>query len=506
MPAKTRFSKFFLAVFVIATIFLIGMGTERILTRAERSSLIDTMVPAAAAQEQPAGTDIPSVVERDVPAVVRIDVKKVVQVSQRQMPSIFNDPFFRQFFGQGFSPRSFAPREDVERFRGSGVIISDDGYILTNNHVVTFQGQAMDEVEVTLPPPDNRKFSAKIVGTDPRTEVAVLKISAKDLPVIKLGTSSGLRLGQTVLAIGYPFTVGITVTEGIVSGLAKQVAAGQGVYIDFIQTDAAINPGNSGGALINTRGELIGINTLIVSNTGSYAGLGFAIPVDEARSVMDDIIKHGSIIHGYLGVEPDPVTEDNAEFFGLKEPKGVVVTQVQKGSPAMKAGVQDNDVITAINGKDIKDVLDLYRVIGSMHPGDKVALDVVRGGKELELNAALGKNPQDAPVKAKQAAGKVKPELALLNGVGLEDLNDDYRAQLSLPNEIQGVVATDLDPNSPAADAGLQVGDVITQVDLKPVTNLDDFNAVIKGVKKDKLLLTVVREPNDQRLLITLKP
>lgn len=505
MYLKSRFSRFYLAVFVIAAIFLLGMGTERILTRAERSSTGDSIVPAALADEQVAAMDVPSVVEKDVPAVVRIDVKKVVQVSQ-QMPSIFNDPFFRQFFGQGFSPQFNVPREDVERFRGSGVIISDDGYILTNNHVVTFQGQAMDEVEVTLPPPDNRKFSAKIVGTDPRTEVAVLKISAKDLPFIKLGTSSELRLGQTVLAIGYPFTVGITVTEGIVSGLAKQIASSQGVYIDFIQTDAAINPGNSGGALINTRGELIGINTLIVSNTGSYAGLGFAIPIDEARSVMDDIIKHGSIVHGYLGIYYAPITPDNAEFFGLKEAKGVVVTQVMKGTPAMKAGVLDNDVIIGISGKEIKDPLDVARIVGSMRPGDKAALDVMRAGKELELTAELARNPQEAPVKEKKPGGKVKPELALLNGVGLEDLNDDYRAQLSLGRDVQGVVVTDVDQNSPAADEGLQTGDVIIQVDLKPVADLDDFNAVVKGIKKDKLLLTVLREPNDQRVLITLKP
>ena len=501
MNMRSKRSSLFLSILVIAVIFLLGMGAERIISRVERSTATDSIIPAAQAQERLVADDIPSVVERALPAVVRIDAKKIMKVSQ-QLPSMFMDPRFRQFFGDDFFKRFNVPREQVARFRGSGVIVSQDGYILTNNHVVA----EMTEVDVTLPAPDERTFSARLVGTDPRTEVAVLKIDAKNLPMVELGASSDLRLGETVLAIGYPFSVGITVTQGIVSGLAKTLTdiERRGVFVDFIQTDAAINPGNSGGALINTKGELIGINTLIVSNTGNYAGVGFAIPSDQARSVMEDIIKHGGVSRGYLGVGYDDLTADKAEFFGLKTTQGVIITDVAKGSPAGKAGLRVNDVVVGINGKPVKNSGDLVRTIGAMHPGDKAGIDLMRDGKSMDITAQVGKRPGEAAPKATEPAEKITPELALLNGIGLEDLNDDYREQLGLPRELGGVLVTAVDQDSPAADEGLQEGDVIFQVNLKPVADVAQFNAAVKRIKGDKLLLTVYR--GGERKNIVLKP
>jgi serine protease Do len=363
--------------------------------------------------------------------------------------------------------------------------VTEDGYILTNNHLV---GGA-DEVTVTLL--DKREFTAKVVGSDKRTDVAVLKIDAENLPTIQLGKSSELRLGQTVLAIGYPFGVGQTVTMGIISGLAKPIAAE--VDVDFIQTDAAINPGNSGGALINTSGELIGINTLIVSNTGSYAGLGFAIPIDQARSIMDDIIDHGKVVRGYLGISMDNLTPEKAEFFGLKNGEGVIVTEVAAGSPAAKAGLKGNDIVVAANGTPVKNMTELRRLVGSMHPGDKAELECIRDGKSLTFSARVTARPDEPAVEAAEPDEKVTPQLALLNGVGLEDLSSYYRSELEVPADVSGVIVTEVDPNSPAADEGLGRGDIIVQVNLKPVRNIREFNAQVKNIKGDKVMFTVYR-------------
>jgi serine protease Do len=478
MTLQKRSTRFLVGIAVIAGIFLLGMGAERIISRAGRSALSDSIIPQAMAEAQVTLPDIPTVVERAVPAVVNITSKKVMQVNQQLLP-LLQDPFFRQFFGN-------IPREQVERFLGSGVIVSPNGYILTNNHLV---GGA-EEVTVTLL--DKRKFTAKVVGTDRRTDVAVLKIDAKDLPTIKLGDSSTLRLGQTVLAIGYPFGVGQTVTMGIVSGLSRPIAAD--VDVDFIQTDAAINPGNSGGALIDTNGDLIGINTLIVSNTGSYAGLGFAIPINQARTIMDDIIEHGRVVRGYLGVSMDDMTPDKASFFGLKNAEGVIVTEVAKGSPAAKAGLEANDVIVGVNDTPMKNMTDLRRFVGALKPGDEARIKIIRDGKPMEVTARVATRPEEAARQQGESTEKTKPELALLNGVGLADLNDEYRSELQLPSSVVGVVVTDVDPNSPAADEGLAQGDVIVQVNLKPVKDLQDFRAEIKKIKDEKLMLTVYRD------------
>lgn len=484
MELRSTRAKFVLTIAGLAFIFLMGMGAERIITRAERSGSGDSIIPEASAQGVVAD-DIPSIVERTVPAVVNISSKRVTQVSRQANP-LFDDPFFRRFFGDGYSN---VPRERVERFLGSGVIVTEDGYILTNNHLV----QNATEVEVVMPPPDNRTLDAKVVGTDARTDVAVLKVDAKGLPFIKFGDVGELRLGQTVLAIGYPFQVGQTVTMGIVSGLAKAVNERM-VDVDLIQTDAAINPGNSGGALINTKGELIGINNMIISNTGSYAGLGFAIPIDVAQGVMEDIVKHGKVIRGYVGIRMDDLTPDKAEFFDVKRGEGVIVTAVEKGSPASKAGLQTNDIITSVNGKEVKNMGELRRSISAIHPGEKAEFQILRGGKSTSATVTVARRP-DEPEEAAQAPEEEKgsPELALLTGVALTDLNDEFRQRLELPDDLKGVLVTEVEPNTPAEEAGLDRGDVIVAFNLKPVENLASFKSIIKGMKADKFMLTVHR-------------
>ncbi len=493
MELKSSRAKAVVGVIGIAVIFLLGMGAERIIHRAERSGLGDSLVPTAFAQGQFNVGDIPSIVEGAVPAVVNIQTKKITRVSQ-QVPPMFQDPFFRQFFGDEFQRRFNVPQERVQRSLGSGVIVSPDGYILTNNHLVG----NVDEVLVILP--DDREFTARVLWSDARTEVALLKIDAKGLPVIRFGDSTKLRLGETVIAIGYPFGIGQTVTQGIVSGLAKPVAEGSGVFVDFIQTDAAINPGNSGGALINTRGELVGINTLIVSTTGSYAGLGFAIPVNLAKEIMDDIIEHGRVIRGYLGVDMDNLTADKAEFFGMKKGEGVIITYVVGDSPAEKAGLKLDDVVTAVNGEPVKNMNDLRRIVAAIKPGEKAVLDVVRGGRTMNVTATVTSRPEEAQAaRAEEETGEergapVKPELALLNGLALEELNRYYRSQLRIPSDVEGVIITEVDPTSPAADQGIRQGDVITAVNREPAKNLREFNARVKEIKENKILLTLWRD------------
>ena len=487
-------SKALLAAAGLAAIFLLGMGAERIIDRAQRWGGSDSLIPDAQAQDQFA--DIPTVVERTVPAVVNIQNKRVTRVSQ-QVPPIFQDPFFRRFFGDQV-PQS-APREKIERSLGSGIVVSDDGYILTNNHVIA------NATELIVNLPDGREFNARVIGTDTRTEVAVIKIDAKDLPFVRLGDSSKLRLGETVLAIGYPFSIGQSVTQGIVSALGRNVAENRGVFVDFIQTDAAINPGNSGGALINVRGELIGINTMIYSNTGSYAGLGFAIPVNLAREVMDELVAHGRVVRGFLGVDMDNLTADKAEFYGLDKGEGAIITTIVPDSPAEKAGLKVDDVVTAVNGKPVKSENDLRTLVGAIHPGEKAAIELVRDGKPMKLTATIvsREEPAEEPAQA-EPAEKAAPQLELLNGLGLEELNRYYRSELQIPADVQGIIITEVDPNSPGGDVGLRSGDVILRVNKKPTRNIREFNAVIKGVKGDRIMLTIYRGGSVEN--VVLKP
>jgi len=316
------------------------------------------------------------------PAVVNIYTTKLI--TQHPSP-MFNDPLFRHFFG-GDS----VPRQRLESSLGSGVIISSEGYVLTNNHVI----DGADEIQVALQ--DGRSVSAKVVGTDPETDLAVLKVALPDLPAIVFARSEDLRVGDVVLAIGNPFGVGQTVTQGIVSATGRQ-QLGISTFENFIQTDAAINPGNSGGALINTAGQLVGINTAIFSRSGGSQGIGFAIPASLARQVMEQILKRGRVIRGWLGIEAQDITPDLAESFGLRDHHGAIVAGVYPGSAADRAGLRPGDIVTSVAHKPVDDARAAMNITAALEPGSKIDLAVMRDGKALHLNAVIGERPSPVP-------------------------------------------------------------------------------------------------------------
>jgi len=377
------------------------------------------------------------------------------------------DPFeqFRHFFGQ-------MPHEYKQHGLGSGVIISPDGYILTNNHVV---GHA-DEIHVTLV--DKREFTAKVIGKDPKTDLALIKIDSKEpLPMAELGNSSAAEVGDWVIAIGSPFGFNLTVTAGIIS--AKGRALG-GNYDNFIQTDASINPGNSGGPLFNTQGQVIGINTAIYSSTGSNAGIGFAIPIDLAKSVVDQLKEHGHVVRGWLGVEIQEVTPDLAKSFGLAAPNGALVAGVEKGGPAAKAGIERGDIIVKFDGQDVHDQHDLPELVAQTQLNKSVPVEVVRGGKHLTIDATI------AELKDQQVASAKGPEEPGSNwGMQVQDITPEIAQQLGTQNT-KGVVIRSVRPDSPAADAGLQPGDIVAEIDHKKVGSADEFAALAKDVQKHK--------------------
>jgi serine protease Do len=434
------------------------------------------------------------VVEKALPAVVNISSTKTTKTQGGNLANpFFSDPFFRQFFGRG----SQMPREQREHSLGSGVIVSPDGYILTNNHVI----DGANDIEVALS--DRRDFRAKVVGADAKTDLAVIKIGASGLPTLPMGDSSAVRVGQFVLAIGDPFGVGETVTMGIVSAKGR---GGLGIedYEDFIQTDAAINPGNSGGALINPAGQLIGINTAILTGGGGGGnqGVGFAIPVSMAQNVMDQIRKNGKVTRGWLGVGIQPLTPDLATAFGLKENKGALIAQVEPGSPAAKAGLQQGDVIQQVNGQAVDDARALTLKISQMAPGSTVKLTVLRNGKQQEISATLGEMPGQKAVAENGAKQPDSGEATGLSGVEVDNLTPDIAQQLKLPASTQGVVVTDVSDGTPASDAGLQRGDVIQEVNHQPVRNVGDLNRALRQAGGKQVLLLVNRGGNTSYVVI----
>jgi serine protease Do len=379
------------------------------------------------------------------------------------------------------------PQSHREGGVGSGVIVSPDGYILTNNHVV----EGATDLMVTLP--DRREFKAKIIGTDAQTDVALLKIDASNLPSITVGDSSKLQIGDEVLAIGNPYGIGQTVTMGIVSAVGRTTNLGIEEYENFIQTDAAINPGNSGGALVNDRGELIGINTAILApGSGGNQGIGFAVPVNLARQVMDQIATHGTVTRSYLGVTIQPVTPALAKALGLSSPEGALVSDVQADTPGQKAGLKSGDVIREIDGKKIVESNELRMAVSMMEPGQSVKLKVFRDGSTIELSANVGALPGQKLAKAGNDGDTTEKSML---GISVEELTAQDARELRLPVATKGVVVTDVDPDSKAAEAGLRKGDVIQQVNLMPVANAEDFAKAVKHSNGESVLL-VNREGN----------
>ncbi|HKO19896.1 MAG TPA: trypsin-like peptidase domain-containing protein [Acidobacteriaceae bacterium] len=390
--------------------------------------------------------------------------------------------------------RRFQSQRPLERGVGSGVIISPDGYIVTNNHVVE------GAVNVKVMMQDRRVMDAKVVGTDKLTDLAVVKINAQNLPYLQWGDSTGLRPGQTVLAFGSPFGYfQDSVTRGIVSAVNRQ-----NPYSDdarkpggYIQTDAAINPGNSGGALVDAHGQLVGINTFIISNSGSFAGAGFAIPSQIAKSTADQIIAHGKVQHGYVGISMNDVTPSNASFFNLKDASGAIVAQVTPDSPASRAGLKTGDVIRELNGKKIADGSALQVAIAEKQPGDTVQLGIIRNGTPMQIGIKLGEYHKSGTQLASNDQGSGQGNTGKL-GLAVDDLDQDTRQQLQIPADVKGAAVAQVRPGSPAEDAGLQPGDVIVEVNRKPVASAEQFANMVKSTPAGKdILLLVWSKGND---------
>lgn len=409
------------------------------------------------------------------PAVVNISTTQVVKESP--MAPFFRGPF-EEFFGNDFFEKFFGgrPREFKTQSLGSGFIISKEGYIVTNNHVV----ENAEEIVVILASGD--EYPAKIIGKDKKTDIALIKIEPKgDLPVAILGDSDSLEVGEWVLAIGNPFGLGHTVTAGIVS--AKGRVIGQGPYDDFIQTDASINPGNSGGPLFNLRGEVVGINTAIIAGG---QGIGFAIPINIAKWVISQLKERGKVVRGWLGVSIQEVTPELAKSFGLKEKKGALVSSVFEGEPADKAGIKAGDVIIEFDGKEIHDYHELPRVVASTPPGKKVEVKVIRNGKEMTFHVVLGE------LKEEQQARQREGRMARL-GIMVRDITPDLAERMGL-EDTEGVVVIRVLPGSPADRGGLRRGDVIKEVNRTPIRGTRDFYRAIDEVKKgDVVLFRVLR-------------
>jgi serine protease Do len=422
------------------------------------------------------------IVKEVLPSVVNISSSKVVKTPNQFAQGLPDDPMFRQFFGRQFGRGPEVPKQRREQSLGSGVIVSPEGYILTNNHVV----DGATDVKVTLS--DRRELKAKIIGTDPKTDVAVLKLEGSNFPAITLGDSSKVQVGDYALAIGDPFGVGQTVTMGIVSAKGRG-NLGIEDYEDFIQTDAPINPGNSGGALVNDRGELIGINTAILSHgSGGNEGIGFAIPAKLAQGVMNQILDHGKVTRGYLGIVVQPISPAMAKVLGQgDQAKGALVGDISAKGPAQASGVQRGDIILDVNGQPVSDANDLRNTIAMMQPGETVKLKISRNGSTRDVSVKLGELPASKEQAENQQEGASKDAL---EGVNVENLDADTLQELGLPAFTKGVVVTGIDPSSPNADSGLQKGDVIQEVNHQPVHNVAEFKqAMHKAAGANALLL-----------------
>jgi serine protease Do len=441
-----------------------------------------------------------SVVKKVVPAVVNISSSRVVNTTsmngmrgqrgprgQQQMPDMPGmDPLFRQFFGNDFQGFNNVPRERREKALGSGVIVSPEGYILTNNHVVDHA----TEVTVTLS--DKREMKARVVGTDPRTDIAVLKIDGSNFTSLTLGDSSKVEVGDIVLAIGDPFGIGQTVTSGIVSATGRSMNNQIEEVENFIQTDAPINPGNSGGALVDDEGHLIGINTAILSgNSGGNQGIGFAIPINMARHDLDSILAHGKVERGYLGILPQDVTPSMARALGVHEVTGALVGDVTANSPAAKAGLQKGDIILSVNGAAVNDANQLRLAVGTLDPNSRVTLKVLRDGRTQEMAVTLGNFPNEERASSNDGGNAEQPS-AGLEGVQVDNLTADVAQQLQLSANTKGVLVESVSQDSKAADAGLQRGDVIQQVNHKNITNVTDFRQAMSAAAKGQPVLLLV--------------
>ncbi len=441
------------------------------------------------AREGKSITSFSPVVKKVAPCVATITTTTQPRRPQGRF-RVPNDPLFRRFFGEDFGGgENMVPRKQYGL--GSGVIVTKDGYILTNNHVV----EGADKIEITLA--DGREFTAKLVGADKASDVAVLKIKAADLPFATMADSDKIETGDIVLAVGNPFGIGQTVTMGMVSATRRSGMADGMAYQDFIQTDAAINPGNSGGALVDAVGRLVGVNTMILSNGGGgNQGIGFAIPSNLARRVMVSLVRDGRVVRGHLGVWFQDVSPALATEFKLGENRGALVTDVEPKGPADKAGIKSGDVILAFNGEKVRDGNHLRLAVSESAPGVKSSVEVFRDGKTKNFEVTLSE------LRAKTAAGETsepeeKSNTDTLNGVTVADLDGPTHSELRIPSSVQGVVVTEVAQDSTSYDAGLRAGDVIVEINHKPVRSADEAVAMTTKAKDAHSLLRIWRRDTE---------
>ena len=431
----------------------------------------------AAGAAVPAATGYADLVSRVAPSIVTVRSERLAKPAVSGLDDNQMAPFLRQF---GVGPRDFAPRR--EGGLGSGVIASADGYVLTNNHVV----EGAQKVEVELQ--DRRRLEARIVGTDAASDLAVLKVDAHGLPALPIGDSDAVRVGDVVLAFGNPLGVGQTVTMGIVSAKGRATGTGSGSFEDFIQTDAAINQGNSGGALVDAEGRLVGINSQILSPTGGNIGIGFAIPSRMAETVMTQLVHGGKVHRGQLGVSVQGVTSDLAKSLGLADVRGALVSDVVKGSPAERAGIERGDVILSLDGQPVSDGNSLRNRISSTQPGATVSIGFVRDGQQKTARVTLGELPSQK-ASADDGAPAQGPRL----GLSLQPVTPEMAKELGVPAET-GLYVAEVAPASPAADAGLQAGDVIEQVNRKPIHDVSSLRQAVAASGEKPALVLVRRE------------
>jgi serine protease Do len=480
-------------------ILILGVCTGFLLSAPDALQAKDLISPKSIeilAQLSEAQSEVAAAVR---PSVVNISTTRTSTSSENSHQDLFDDPFFRRFFGEQFRHPN-TPKERKERGLGSGVIVSQDGYIVTNNHVV----EKAEEIKVLLS--NKRDYKAKLIGADPKTDIAVIKIDARDLPALSWGDSGKLKVGEIVFAVGNPFGLNQTVTMGGISAVGR-ANVGIADYEDFIQTDAAINPGNSGGALVNARGELIGINTAILSRTGGYQGIGFAVPSNMARQVIDSLIKHKKVVRGWLGVSIQEVTSDLAEAFGVKDLKGALVSGVMEGSPAEKAGIKQGDVILQYNGRVVEDTGNLRNMVSQTAVGTKIKVRLLRQKKEIETEVAIA----ELPKKLAEAGGPGEEgpvagdENSSLSGVTVRELTPDVAKQLGITDVDKGVVVVQVDPAGRMYEAGIRPGDIIVQINQENIESMKDYQKAASKISgKERILLLIKRKGGD--LFVTVRP
>lgn len=486
-----KITVFFLIIIALNAGYILGNKTDFFSVKSKPPAYTyNLQLPRELSGENTAFSGVVNVIS---PVVANISTSKTIASKGPEAPQFFNEPF------GGFFDYFNVPKKWKEESLGSGVVVSSDGYIITNNHVV----EKADEIRVTLY--GQQHYKGKIIGTDPKTDIAVIKISANNLPAIKWGDSDKLQVGEFVLAFGNPYSLGHTVTMGIVSALGR-ADVGIAEYEDFIQTDAAINPGNSGGPLVNIKGELVGINTAIFSRTGGYQGIGFAVPSNMVKSVMTQLISEGKVTRGWLGVTIQNLNSELSREFGLTKISGALVTDVFKGSPAQKAGLRRGDVILEINGKEIRNVESLRNIVAQSRVGAEIKLKVLRTGKTLNISISVTEFPQDL-VHAVPGESEDAPQTKedMFAGLSVMNLTSDIAKQLGLSNNEKGVVIVSVDNYSAAGEAGLKKGDVIQEANKKRIKNLSDFNKVLSDIREDDTVLLFINRGGN-KFYITLKP